>query len=69
MGSVVGFILIIVLAVVGGVLYQSSWTISPSLWIIGAIYPVLGYSLGFFMARFVGQPWDRWGDSFEVMLT
>ncbi|XP_029559010.1 ileal sodium/bile acid cotransporter [Salmo trutta] len=58
-GSIVGFLLIIIIAVVGGVLYQSSWTISPSLWIIGAIYPFVGFTLGFFMARFVGQPWHR----------
>uniref|UniRef100_A0A3Q2UZF5 Ileal sodium/bile acid cotransporter n=1 Tax=Haplochromis burtoni TaxID=8153 RepID=A0A3Q2UZF5_HAPBU len=41
------------------VLYQSSWTIAPSLWIIGTIYPFIGLSLGFFLARFVGQPWYR----------
>ncbi|XP_078796111.1 ileal sodium/bile acid cotransporter [Oryzias latipes] len=58
-GSVVGFALIIIIAVVGGVLYQSSWTISPSLWIIGAIYPFVGFGLGFLLARFVGQPWDK----------
>jgi sodium/bile acid cotransporter 2 len=59
-GSIVGLLLIIIIAVVGGVLYQSSWTISPSLWIIGAIYPFVGFTLGFFMARFVGQPWHRY---------
>ncbi|KAM9709455.1 ileal sodium/bile acid cotransporter [Menidia menidia] len=59
MGSIVGFALIIIIAVIGGVLYQSSWTISPSLWIIGAIYPFIGFSLGFLLARFVGQPWHR----------
>ncbi|KAI4885921.1 hypothetical protein NFI96_030891 [Prochilodus magdalenae] len=58
-GSIGGFFLIIAIAVVGGVLYQSSWTISPSLWIIGAIYPIVGFSLGFLLARFVGQPWYR----------
>ncbi|XP_004563190.2 ileal sodium/bile acid cotransporter-like [Maylandia zebra] len=58
-GSIVGLVLIIVIAVVGGVLYQSSWTIAPSLWIIGTIYPFIGLSLGFFLARFVGQPWYR----------
>ncbi|XP_024141739.1 ileal sodium/bile acid cotransporter [Oryzias melastigma] len=58
-GSIVGFGLIIIIAVVGGVLYQSSWTISPSLWIIGAIYPFIGFGLGFLLARFVGQPWDK----------
>ncbi|XP_051814960.1 ileal sodium/bile acid cotransporter-like [Acanthochromis polyacanthus] len=58
-GSIVGFLLIIAIAVVGGVLYQSSWNIAPSLWIIGTIYPFIGFGLGFIMARFVGQPWYR----------
>ncbi|XP_071769095.1 ileal sodium/bile acid cotransporter [Centroberyx gerrardi] len=58
-GSIVGFLLIIIIAVVGGVLYQSSWNIAPALWIIGTIYPFIGFSLGFLMARFVGQPWYR----------
>ncbi|XP_061580058.1 ileal sodium/bile acid cotransporter [Cololabis saira] len=58
-GSIAGFGLIIIIAVVGGVLYQSSWTISPSLWIIGTIYPFIGFGLGLLLARFVGQPWYR----------
>uniref|UniRef100_UPI0037E8A457 ileal sodium/bile acid cotransporter n=1 Tax=Semicossyphus pulcher TaxID=241346 RepID=UPI0037E8A457 len=58
-GSIAGFALIIVIAVIGGILYQSSWTIAPSLWIIGTIYPFIGFGLGFFMARFAGQPWHR----------
>ncbi|XP_063070616.1 ileal sodium/bile acid cotransporter [Engraulis encrasicolus] len=58
-GSIVGFALIIIIAVVGGVLYQSSWIIAPSLWIIGTMYPFIGFGLGFLMARFVGQPWHR----------
>ncbi|XP_029386842.1 ileal sodium/bile acid cotransporter [Echeneis naucrates] len=58
-GSFMGFALIVITAVVGGVLYQSSWNIAPSLWIIGTIYPFVGFGLGFLMARFVGQPWNR----------
>ncbi|XP_070771381.1 ileal sodium/bile acid cotransporter [Enoplosus armatus] len=58
-GSITGFGLIIIIAVVGGILYQSSWTIAPSLWIIGTIYPFIGFGLGFFLARFAGQPWYR----------
>lgn len=58
-GSITGFALIIIIAVVGGVLYQSSWVIAPSLWIIGTIYPFIGFFLGFLLARFVGQPWYR----------
>lgn len=58
-GSIAGFALIVIIAVVGGVLYQSSWVIAPSLWIIGTIFPFIGYGLGFLLARFVGQPWFR----------
>ncbi|KAM9802284.1 ileal sodium/bile acid cotransporter [Syngnathus typhle] len=58
-GSITGFGLIVIIAVVGGILYQSSWTIAPSLWIIGTIYPFIGFGLGFLLARFVGQPWYR----------
>ncbi|XP_070694210.1 ileal sodium/bile acid cotransporter [Pempheris klunzingeri] len=58
-GSIAGFGLIIIIAVVGGILYQSSWNIAPSLWIIGTIYPFVGFGLGFVMARFAGQEWNR----------
>ncbi|XP_077584677.1 ileal sodium/bile acid cotransporter-like [Stigmatopora nigra] len=58
-GSFTGFGLIIIIAVVGGILYQSSWTIAPYLWIIGTIYPFIGVGMGCLMARFVGQPWYR----------
>lgn len=58
-GSIAGFALILIIAVVGGILYQSSWTISPSLWIIGTIYPFVGVGLGFILARIAGQPWYR----------
>ncbi|KAJ8386723.1 hypothetical protein AAFF_G00166720 [Aldrovandia affinis] len=58
-GSIMGIFLIIIIAVVGGVLYQSSWVISPALWIIGALFPLVGFSLGFLLARIVGQPWHR----------
>ncbi|XP_020784603.2 ileal sodium/bile acid cotransporter-like [Boleophthalmus pectinirostris] len=58
-GSMIGFILIVVIAVVGGILYQSSWNIHPKLWIIGTIFPFIGFGLGFCFARFTGQPWFR----------
>lgn len=58
-GSIAGFGLIIILAVVGGILYQSSWVIAPSLWIIGTVYPFIGFGLGFGLARITGQPWYR----------
>ncbi|KAG2456301.1 NTCP2 protein, partial [Polypterus senegalus] len=55
-GSIVGVCLIVIIAIVGGVLYQSSWVIAPSLWIIGTIYPAIGFALGFLLARIVGLP-------------
>lgn len=58
-GSIAGFGLIVIIAVVGGILYQSSWNIAPALWIIGAIYPFIGFGLGFVLARIAGQPWHR----------
>ncbi|NXC48211.1 NTCP2 protein, partial [Penelope pileata] len=58
-GSIVGAVLIVIVAVVGGVLYRGSWIISPKLWIIGTIFPAAGYSLGFLLARFAGLSWHR----------
>ena len=60
-GSITGALLIVLIAVVGGVLYQSAWIIEPKLWIIGTIFPIAGYSLGFVLARIAGQSWHRYG--------
>uniref|UniRef100_A0A8D1DBT2 Ileal sodium/bile acid cotransporter n=1 Tax=Sus scrofa TaxID=9823 RepID=A0A8D1DBT2_PIG len=66
-GSITGALLIVLIAVIGGVLYQSAWIIEPKLWIIGTIFPLAGYSLGFFLARLAGQSWDRFSDrAFQV---
>ncbi|XP_044523115.1 ileal sodium/bile acid cotransporter [Gracilinanus agilis] len=58
-GSITGVILIVVIAVTGGILYQGSWTINPKLWIIGTIFPMAGYLLGFFLGRIAGLSWHR----------
>ncbi|XP_037005963.2 ileal sodium/bile acid cotransporter isoform X3 [Artibeus jamaicensis] len=58
-GSITGAVLIVLIAVVGGILYQSAWIIVPKLWIVGTIYPAAGYFLGFLLARIAGQPWHR----------
>ncbi|XP_004458434.2 ileal sodium/bile acid cotransporter [Dasypus novemcinctus] len=58
-GSIAGIFLIVLIAVIGGVLYQGSWVINPKLWIIGTIFPMAGYSLGFLLARIAGQSWHR----------
>ncbi|XP_052520392.1 ileal sodium/bile acid cotransporter [Tympanuchus pallidicinctus] len=58
-GSIAGAILIVIIAVVGGILYKGSWVITPKLWIIGTIFPAAGYCLGFFLARLAGLSWSR----------
>ncbi|XP_059935767.1 ileal sodium/bile acid cotransporter [Mesoplodon densirostris] len=58
-GSITGALLIVLIAVVGGVLYQGAWIIEPKLWAIGTLFPLAGYSLGFFLARIAGQSWHR----------
>ena len=60
-GSITGAILIVLVAVVGGILYQSAWIIVPKLWIIGTLFPLAGYSLGFLLAKISGQSWQRYG--------
>ncbi|XP_072478106.1 ileal sodium/bile acid cotransporter [Notamacropus eugenii] len=58
-GSIMGTILIVVIAVAGGILYQGSWVIHPKLWIIGTLFPFIGYLLGFILARIAGLSWQR----------
>ncbi|GCC19243.1 ileal sodium/bile acid cotransporter [Chiloscyllium punctatum] len=58
-GSITGAFLIVATAVTGALLYKGSWATSPYLWIIGTIYPAIGYALGFILARIAGQPWFR----------
>ncbi|XP_062909854.1 ileal sodium/bile acid cotransporter [Mobula hypostoma] len=58
-GSITGMFLIVGIAVAGALLYKGSWVTAPSLWIIGTIYPAIGYGLGFILARVAGLPWFR----------
>ncbi|XP_032820238.1 ileal sodium/bile acid cotransporter isoform X2 [Petromyzon marinus] len=58
-GSVLGGILIIAISVAGALLYQGAWDTEPAMWIIGCIFPIIGYVLGFGLAKLVNQPWQR----------
>ncbi|KAM8977467.1 ileal sodium/bile acid cotransporter-like [Pelodytes ibericus] len=58
-GSITGGILIVTVAVIGGVLYKGSWTIDPKLWIIGTIYPIVGFVIGFSLACLSNLSWSR----------
>ncbi|KAM9319995.1 ileal sodium/bile acid cotransporter-like [Gastrophryne carolinensis] len=58
-GSITGGILIVTVAVIGGVLYKGSWVIDPKLWIIGTIFPAIGFSIGFILAAMANLSWSR----------
>ncbi|XP_018432102.1 PREDICTED: ileal sodium/bile acid cotransporter [Nanorana parkeri] len=58
-GSITGAILIVTVAVIGGVLYKGSWVIDPKLWIIGTIFPAIGLSIGFGLAIMSNLSWSR----------
>ncbi|XP_068506455.1 ileal sodium/bile acid cotransporter-like isoform X1 [Syngnathus scovelli] len=58
-GTVTGFSFLVIVSVLGAVVYEYSWNLNPSLWIIGTIFPFIGFGMGFILARFVGQPWYR----------
>lgn len=57
-GSISGGILIIAVAVIGGVLYKGSWSIEPKLWIIGTIFPIIGFINGFLLASLSSLSWS-----------
>ncbi|XP_053560884.1 ileal sodium/bile acid cotransporter-like [Bombina bombina] len=58
-GSIAGTILIVIIAVIGGVLYKGSWAIDPKLWILGTIFPAIGYFFGFGLAYISNLSWRR----------
>ncbi|KAM4699011.1 ileal sodium/bile acid cotransporter-like [Discoglossus pictus] len=58
-GSIAGTILIVAVAVIGGVLYKGSWTIDPNLWILGTVFPAIGFLVGFFLAYISNLSWCR----------
>ncbi|XP_064413703.1 LOW QUALITY PROTEIN: ileal sodium/bile acid cotransporter [Latimeria chalumnae] len=58
-GSITGAVLIVIIAVAGGVLYNGSWATAYELWIIGTLFPLTGYSLGFFLVEGVGSSWTK----------
>ncbi|XP_075118930.1 ileal sodium/bile acid cotransporter-like [Leptodactylus fuscus] len=58
-GSITGGILIVTIAVIGGVLYKGSWTIDPKLWIVGTIFPAIGFIVGFLLAVMANLSWRR----------
>ncbi|KAM3936131.1 ileal sodium/bile acid cotransporter-like [Leptodactylus fuscus] len=58
-GSITGGILIVLIAVIGGVLYKGSWDIAPKLWILGTVFPAAGFIFGFILAYLSNQSWSR----------
>ncbi|KAM6984697.1 sodium-dependent organic anion transporter-like [Aplochiton taeniatus] len=58
-GTVVGGLLLMVVGLASALLYRGSWRTDTSLLIIGAIFPLIGYTAGFFIAVVLRQPWQR----------
>ncbi|XP_068121361.1 ileal sodium/bile acid cotransporter-like [Hyperolius riggenbachi] len=58
-GSGIGGILILVMAVIGGVLYKGAWDIEPKMWLVGTLFPLFGYFFGFVLAYIANQSWSR----------
>ncbi|XP_064165067.1 ileal sodium/bile acid cotransporter-like [Anguilla rostrata] len=58
-GSVLGSLLILVIAIASVALYKGSWNTDTSIVIIGVIFPLIGYAAGFIIAIIVRQPWHR----------
>ncbi|KAM4044597.1 ileal sodium/bile acid cotransporter-like [Anomaloglossus baeobatrachus] len=58
-GSITGGILIVTVAVIGGVLYKGSWIIDPKLWIVGTVFPAIGFTMGFLLAVMANLSWRR----------
>ncbi|KAJ8338952.1 hypothetical protein SKAU_G00357380 [Synaphobranchus kaupii] len=58
-GTVLGALLILVVGIASAVLYKGSWNTDTSMLIIGAVFPVIGYTTGFIIAVIVRQPWHR----------
>ncbi|XP_069826846.1 ileal sodium/bile acid cotransporter-like [Dendropsophus ebraccatus] len=58
-GSATGGILIVTIAVIGGVLYKGSWIIDPKLWIVGTVFPAIGFTMGFILAAMANLSWQR----------
>ncbi|KAM4045461.1 ileal sodium/bile acid cotransporter-like [Anomaloglossus baeobatrachus] len=57
--SITGGVLIVLIAVIGGVLYKGSWDIDPKLWIVATVFPGAGFVFGFLLAYISNQSWGR----------
>ncbi|XP_069778981.1 sodium-dependent organic anion transporter-like [Narcine bancroftii] len=58
-GATVGSVLFLIISVTTSVLYRGPWNADPSLLIIGAINPLIGYAAGFIFAVIFQQSWKR----------
>uniref|UniRef100_A0A8C4SNM4 Solute carrier family 10 member 6 n=1 Tax=Erpetoichthys calabaricus TaxID=27687 RepID=A0A8C4SNM4_ERPCA len=58
-GSILGWLIIVIVTVISVVLFKGSWAVDTSVLIIGVIYPIVGYVSGFALAFLLRQPWKR----------
>ncbi|XP_014994245.2 sodium-dependent organic anion transporter [Macaca mulatta] len=58
-GAIVGGVLLLVVAVAGVVLAKGSWNSDITLLTISFIFPLIGHVMGFLLALFTHQSWQR----------
>ncbi|XP_076845035.1 sodium-dependent organic anion transporter-like isoform X2 [Brachyhypopomus gauderio] len=58
-GSLVGGLLIMSLSITSVLLWNVKWNLSSSLFLVGGIFPMMGFVAGFIIAAALRQPWNR----------
>ncbi|KAL2099697.1 hypothetical protein ACEWY4_004091 [Coilia grayii] len=58
-GSIVGGVLLLIVGIASGLLYQGSWNTDPAVVIVGVIFPLIGYAAGFVLSVLLRQSWQR----------
>ncbi|XP_060747528.1 sodium-dependent organic anion transporter-like [Tachysurus vachellii] len=58
-GSIFGGLVMLVVGIASILLYDSLWNTDISLLVIGGIFPLIGYIVGFIISFILRQPWNR----------
>ncbi|KAF4077179.1 hypothetical protein AMELA_G00205060 [Ameiurus melas] len=58
-GSIVGGLVALGIGIASILLYNGPWNTDTSIVIIGSLFPLIGYFIGFIIAVIVRQPWNR----------
>ncbi|XP_053504075.1 ileal sodium/bile acid cotransporter-like [Ictalurus furcatus] len=58
-GSIVGGLVALGIGIASILLYNGLWNTDTPILVIGSVFPVIGYFIGFVIAVIVRQPWNR----------